>query len=274
MLLVNFNEPFYGNIPIIKNLYGNIFPNMVFYGTNKSHDYDVNVVDTHKGYFSYIDVAHAMKRYANYTGYFLINDDVLLNPWNLVRFQQNKIWEGPRWPITIGNYSKFDNWYWWKSRWGLKNCKEALKEVTNNYRNFRTLKQSNRGDNHDNQSCRRGRSDIVYIPKGFSKGFIALAETFHRHRVFLEIAFPSMLRLLQRSEQFETLHGIYMPGRVKTAPVTNSRFLWKQYNERLDFIHPVKLHYGNNSQTNHIILTTLFQRLIDRLTNCTQKDHI
>lgn len=282
LLLVNFNEPFYENIPLLKSLYGDVFPNMVFYGTNASSIYQVNKVDTHKGYFSYIVIAHAMEHYENYTGYFLINDDALLNPWNLVRLDRNKIWEGPKWPITIGNFSKFEDWYWWRSRWGLENCASSLKELTEFYQNLhlnlvgisfmRTLHENTQQHNHSNNNrshnCHRGRSDVVYVPKRFLKEYIVFSELFHRHKVFLEIAFPTLLRMLDASDRFEKLDGIYLPGRVKTAPVSNSSFLWIKYNDQLDFIHPVKMNYGRNSETNHIILRTFFKRYMDVFTDC------
>ena len=281
LLVVVFNFPLYDHIPILYKLYGKVFPNMIFCGTEDSSNFTIIKSNIHKGYFSYACLATAMNNYANYTGYLMLNDDVLLNFWNLADLNIHKIWEGPKKPISVGEFHKPDLWYWWKSRWGLKNCRKALNE-TRKLLNVSETMLSQRGkryirklfinlqnNSHNESNCFGGRSDVVYIPRTYSPGFMLLSRIFRRHDVFVEIAIPTILRMLERSKNFLNISGIYLPGRVGTEPVTNSEHLWRNYDyENLHFIHPVKLHYGKNSTTNYIVLRYFIQRKVDALVQC------
>jgi len=244
---------------------------MVFYGTEESAEYPIENFDTHKGYFSYLILSSAMDKYSNYTGFLLINDDVLLNPWTFYELDKDKIWEGPKWPITIGNFSKMNRWYWWESRWGLKKCSNARQEVLEQFPNiFLNPGQGSFAYSEDERSgCFRGRSDVVYVPNRLSDKFVKLSKVFHKHGVFLEIAVPTLLRMLETSSNYVNLDGIYLPGRVNATPIRNTSYLWRYYDEEINFIHPLKLNYDDDAQTtNKVVLNTFVKKKFDSFTNC------
>ena len=94
--------------------------------------------------------------------------------------------------------------------------------------------------------CFSGRSDILYIPRKHAKAFSILAGTFYEQKVFLEIAIPTIIRFLERSESIGRLPGYYIPGDVRKNDfrVTDSRYFWFVYfpKNKIWFIHPFKLH--------------------------------
>ena len=212
-----------------------------------------------------------MRKYNNFTGFLFINDDVLLNPWTLYGLNQDKIWEGPKWPITIGNFSKTNRWYWWESRWGVKKCSKARQEA---YEKFPQIFLNPGGESsvyneEERFGCFRGRSDVVYIPNRLSSKFVQLSKLFYKHDVFLEIALPTILRMLEESINYVYLNGIYLPGRVNATFIRNASYLWRYYDDKINFIHPVKLNYADDAQiTNKVILNTFIKNKFDSFTTC------
>lgn len=277
LLVITYNFDLYDSIPILLALYQNAFPNIYICGPNVSESYPVKQLPIYKGYFAYKCVAEAISLNDKYTGYLFLMDDVLLNFWTLLDLDKSKLWEGPKQPIQVGTFKPPDSWYWWNSRWGKDNCQRAFDELSflanESVHNqimvsgFLRNLQRNGGGRY---RCHRGRSDIFYVPQRLAIEFTFLSSVFYKYKVFLEIAVPTMFRLLDVSLNFETLTGYYMPGRVGELPVTDSRYLWTLYNEDLNFIHPLKLHYGGNSTTNLSVLQILILGKVNRMTNCTE----
>ena len=131
VLVIVYNYPFYSSIPALTALYKNAFPTMMFCGPReaKNVSYTVEALHIHKGYFAYTCMTRAMEKHPGYSGYLLINDDVMLNYWNLVGLKRDVIWEGPKEPIHFQNYSQPERWYWWNSTWGMKTCQKAFNEI-------------------------------------------------------------------------------------------------------------------------------------------------
>ena len=274
LLLVNFNHPFYQNIPLIKRLYNRIFPNMVFYGTEKSNKYNVKKIDSAKGYLSYIGLADAMEHHRNYTGYLLINDDVFLNPWTIGDLDQSRVWEGPKRPITLGKFRRTDIWSWWKHpRWGLSKCLLARNESISTHPELLEIASTAVEKDAENriQGCYRGRSDVLYVPKQFSNQFIALSQIFYKHKVFLEIAIPTIIRMTVKKSNRQTMRGVYLPGRVNDTSIRNTTNLWKVYDETLHFIHPVKLNYQDNGTKYNKLKMERIKNKINSMIDCTRK---
>eukprot|EP00794_Sanderia_malayensis_P009062 gene9062-10030_t len=275
LLVITFNFALYDSMPILLSLYQRAFPNIYICGPESSKQYPVNRLPIHKGYFAYECMEEAMFKHRNYTGYFFLMDDVLLNFWTLVNLNTELLWEGPKQPVQVGRFKPPAQWYWWRSRWGKENCQMAFDEiafmeedneddaifVTEMLRNLRV-------NGAGRYRCHRGRSDVFYVPKRFANGFSLLSSVFSKHEVFLEIAVPTIFRFLDRVEHFESLTGYYLPGRVGEEPVTDGRYLWTLYNEEINFIHPLKLHYGENSTMNFSILRNWIMNKVDALTNC------
>ena len=285
LLVIVFSYALYDHIPLLKSLYSKAFPNMLFCGPDRSTNHAVVKSHIHKGYYSYKCLSQAMKTRQKYRGYLMIMDDVLINFWNFKNYNLNQIWEGPEFPIAVGKFHRAGKWYWWGSRWGLRNCIKSLEDIKANFSIelksstktstqdlFQNLLQ-NRNQNFQQPNttkygCFRGRSDVAYIPKRFVNTFIHLSETFSKYNVFLEIALPTILRMLDSSRNYLKMNGVYMPGRNGTAPVFDSKYVWAHYTDNLDFIHPVKLNYGNNSVSNLAVLEYLIKEKVNELTSC------
>jgi hypothetical protein len=56
------------------------------------------------------------------------------------------------------------------------------------------------GDYKKNEWC-VGWSDIYYVPRRFFEDFISLSKTFAEHKVYHEVAIPTMLHIIDRSRQ-------------------------------------------------------------------------
>ena len=282
LLVIAFNFPLYRSIPLLFSLYSKAFPNIYICGPNddgksdaNASGFDVHRSPIHKGYFAYECLSEAAALHKNYSGYLLLMDDVLLNFWTLKDLDLKRLWEGPKEPVQAGGIAPPTRWYWWKSRWGKKNCQRAFNEIQHLTKDspetallanemISTLRINGRGAHR----CFRGRSDIFYVPRHHITRFSMLSSIFRKHDVFLEIAVPTIFRLLEYVENFEQLQGYYLPGRVGQKPVTDGRYLWTLYNEDLNFIHPLKLHYGANSKMSLAIIENWFLPKVADLTKC------
>lgn len=298
VLVIVYNYPFYSSVPSLTALYRNAFPTIMFCGPQKTRNHSVETLHIHKGYYSYTCVSRAMEKHPGYAGYLLINDDVMLNYWNLVGMDREKIWEGPKGTISFLNYSLPSNWYWWNSTWGMKTCQKAYNEIWA-LRDFsadewlpRTI--SNHGDDasskrHDPRSsvwdvkksidilkqngngifyCYRGRSDVFYIPGKFADAFQTMSYIFYKHSSFLEIAVPTICRMLDRAENFEYIPGVYLPGKPGEPPVRKAELFWEVYDKTLGFIHPFKLNYKHDGALNSVLLRTWITEYSDSLSKC------
>lgn len=296
VLVIVYNYPFYSSIPALTALYKNAFPTMMFCGPReaKNVNYTVEALHIHKGFFAYACMSRAMEKHPGYSGYLLINDDVMLNYWNLVGLKRDVIWEGPKEPIHFQNYSQPERWYWWNSTWGMKTCQKAFNEIW-------AMRESNLdkwqpemiNEHTDEQSflrttvwnrkmaldvlqrngngtlyCYHGRSDVFYIPGKFAESFKTLSYVFYKHGSFLEIAVPTICRMLDEEEDFEYIPGAYLPGKLGEPPVRKARHFWEVYDKKLAFLHPFKLHYKGDGALNSILLRNWIIEYSNGLSKC------
>lgn len=297
VLVIVYNYPFYLSIPSLTALYKNAFPTIMFCGPHKTANYSVEAAHIHKGYFSYTCMSRAMEKHPGYAGYLLINDDVMLNYWNLVGMDREKIWEGPKGTITFLNYSIPANWYWWNSTWGMKTCQKAFNEIwalqESTEDEWLPRMNGNQGNGVDGKIsiwdvtesmdvfkqngngtfyCFRGRSDVFYIPGKFADGFQTLSYIFYKHSSFLEIAVPTMCRMLDGAENFEYIPGVYLPGRSGEPPVRKAEHFWEVYDKKIAFIHPFKLNYKHDGALNAALLQNWIKEYSDSLSKCERRE--
>ena len=68
-----------------------------------------------------------------YSGYLYINDDVLLNWWNVANMDTTKIWTGSEIDFTVGAHefgeAVLPPWHWWKTLNAAKLCETAFRQV-------------------------------------------------------------------------------------------------------------------------------------------------
>ena len=233
-------------------------------------------VDIIKGFLGYECLGRAIREHPGYEGYFYISDDVILKYWNLPEFDGEKIWESSSLVSNPLNEAPRTNWYWWKTPYGLNNCRRACEDVAkmtleekklNGTHLLNTLLNNSNGT----LRCFGSRSDVLYIPQRHANAFSILSEAFYKHKVFLEIAVPTINRLLEQNDKIARLPGYYIPGRMGDPRVSDSRFFWYLYflHNEYCFIHPFKLHReGLDSKFNLVMLKAIFIDKIRALTNC------
>ena len=293
--MIVYNYPFYSSIPALTALYKNAFPTIMFCGPKKAENHTVEALYIHEGYFAYTCMSRAMKKHPGYSGYLLISDDIMLNYWNLVSLNRNQIWEGPKSAIRFQNYNvpSIDNrWFWWNSPWGIKTCQKAYNEiralhesnldewaseyvnprpmVPNMTKAIELLKKNGDGKLY----CFHGRSDVFYIPGRFADAFKTLSYVFYKHRSFLEIAVPTICRMLDVQENFEYIPGIYMPGNHGSPPVRKAQHFWEVYDKKLSFVHPFKLNYKGDGALNLILLRDWIIEYSDSLSKCERDNYV
>ena len=135
LLAINFNFPFYQNIPILQKLYEPIFKKVIFCGYKKEPKYrDVLlVVKENSGFQGYVCLIKSIEKHATgFLGYFYTNDDVLLNYWNL-NYNPHKIWIGKRISLTnvhrLGQHHKGKEWPWWIREKTAERCDDVFREI-------------------------------------------------------------------------------------------------------------------------------------------------
>ena len=259
LLIIIYNSPLYNSIPLLMSFYEEAFPHIIICGSERSQRYKIFVVKIEKGFFGYECAAQAMRVYRQtFNGYLYINDDMIVNWWNFVDFDKGRIWFGAPWLSKAGitatyHGNKFIStglgWHWWDMAVGKDAFERAFREMRmlksrtvnhwNITRAFKNLEKN--GDGSIN--CFKGLSDIFYIPKQFARTFSHISKIFFRHRVFLEIAVPMMVSMLDERSNNINLTGAYVHCHNKTVdcrPVILAR-----YNPKVAFIHPFKLNSGD-----------------------------
>ena len=281
LLVVVFNYPFYDSIPDLVALYKPAFPHLLFCGPpDKTASPDILTVDIIDGYLGYECLGRAIRQHPGYNGYFYISDDVILKYWNFAdNFDRGKFWDSYI-PITSpANGPASNGWPWWKSKYGLSNCRRALEDVSklslkNEKLNGEQLLNTLVKNGNGTRLCFGGRSDVLYVPQKHAEAFSTLSEMFYKQKVFLEITVPTIYRLLERNENIRRLPGQYMKRDEADdrRTMTDSRFFWFLYflHNEYYFIHPFKLHRkGLDSKFNLVMMKFIFIDKIKALTNCT-----
>jgi len=235
-------------------------------------------VEVMRGFLGYECLGRAIRQHPGYKGYFYSNDDVILKFWNLPDFDLEKIWESDKMsPRTVTETAR-SGWIWWNSNYGLKNCRRACEDVANmtfekkslsGVQLLNTLLKNSNGT----LRCFRGRSDVLYIPQKHATAFSVLSNMFYRQKVFLEIAVPTINRLVEQNENIGRLFGRYIQYGGPDRRGTDSRFFWHLYftNDTYLFIHPFKLHGKDelDNRLNLVMFKLFFIEKVKELTNCT-----
>jgi|GEM_PF-5679716 len=225
LLVVNYNHPFYQSIPFLRQIYGGIFPNIIFYGESASSE--VNQVYTHFGYEHARVVAHALKKYPGYSGYIFLQDDCFMNFWNYMRLDKTKIWlcvnqRSQFNRATLGDGYQTPSWCWWDSAWGLVQLRRIMPFLSSE-----ELQMLN--SNHGDQIVVGQVVDMFYVPGRLALHVSKLSEIFSN--VFCELAIPTLLSCVDNIENWECLHA-HWAGFCDQA--------LRDYNPQLDWIHPLK----------------------------------
>lgn len=170
---------------------------------------------------------------------------MIINWWNLLRFNQNKVWQSSKidWSTQAFGEIKTKGWMWWTYDVGLKACQRYYHELKKKSKNntelqnaFKTYLQNGNGS----ARCGKAWTDTWYIPELYSKAFIKLSKIAYKSKLISEIAVNNIISGLDSIENFENLNGRYLPDLGIWG--TEAKSFWKNYDLNITFIHPVKYH--------------------------------
>lgn len=284
LLVIVFVELIYDTIPYLEKLYRHQFPNIVYCGPEKPFadklEYTIIFVDMLRGVTAYECLSAATRAHPGFAGYFFIRNDLFFNFWNVANYSRSLIWESSG---QLGNQVMFeqprDTWIWWYTPWGLQACEGAYRDVVylnDEYKraiidkkdqefswdvgnSLNALLWNGRGTN----MCYRGFANLFYIPSEHVTAFEKLSFIFQKHQVYMEIAVPTIIRMLELSEKTKKLSGIDLGSLFGEERAQNDDSLLLRYlTSNVTYIRPVvhKRKFSAESRTN-ILIHTLVNRL-------------
>ena len=233
LLIVIFNFPFFDNIPVIEELYGEVFTKIVYYSDEERSDLGVHGVPINKGFFQHIAVANAMHRYPDYDGYLWIGDDVFLNYaviFNKMNF--SKVWTDQADEAYFCLFANASGYRW--EHWSEPMGKAATLEA---YDCLPTVYRDRFPERLNCHHCAiNNPADVGYIPQRFRKQFLDLAYIFRQ--VIFEVAVPTLVRVMTDSadDVMTFRHSVYVWGNQENK----SAIVRQQWNTKAEFLHPVK----------------------------------
>ncbi len=237
LLIIHFNHPYYANIGFIKKLYSAFFSNIVFYG-EQPHP-EVITIKTHTGYLHSPVIKDVLTRYPYYDGYLFLEDDCILNIWNCLNLDFNKLWlpalsGNPKvvnykngFQVTNFSTGANANIWWWPTPWGLAPTKRAFAQLS---AQDMAILEKNVGPDIAVGTA----ADMFYIPGKFRDDALRLSIIFNN--VFVEIAIPCIFCCLDSRENWEKT-GILWGQTIPTSSPWPRNFTC---------IHPVKLSNAAN----------------------------
>lgn len=275
-----YHYPFYQTLPFILSQYKDAFPHILVCGPKPSAEFEIFTVDMGPGgYYSYECIGRAIRVHPGYRGYLYVNDDMVVNWWNFAKLDKEKIWKGAEIAVSVAHVINHrpirDDWMWWKLESGLQSCERAFEKLSElsgspstttrvNYKNMLATHFLNGGNR---TLCLRTWSDFAYIPGRLSRNFEALSSIFYKNKVFLEIALPTSLSLLEDWRHWEDAKGVYLPDVVGFRDFFNIKNVWPSFSGDATFLHPVKF-FGNRGYHNRRIFKLRVLPYIEEYTSC------
>lgn len=249
-LAINFNHPHYENMLVLEEYYRPIFPNRIFCGprADNTAKYPIIVIDQPQveyGHYGYQCLVEAIRRNPGYVGYLYINDDMIINWWNFLSLDTNKLWfpesidpsKGLKMGTAVSNSPE-----WWQRTSRGKRCSDSFKKMKSDPKFTRTDFFKSFYKNTMNQDvCVGALSDIFYVPGRFADQFMQIGQVFYENWVFLEVATPMALIMLDNLDNFVSIEGKYLQRKYGWSPWTlHTEKAWFEYNYQICFLHPYK----------------------------------
>ena len=265
VLIIEFNFPNFKGIKYIDFLYRSMFEQIIYCGpksdmkTLEGLGVDFVSYDSNGGGFLFYScLSIVMQMNLQVEGYMLISDDLLLNPEKIEEFNLNNpimfivepevLGRPVRFNITSLKYCN-ENMYpavcnikhdWmWPREYRKKTRRvqrqlllQASKDdvVLNALRN---LKHNAGGDNIYYGEF----GDAAYVPKRHSKSFVKVASFFLKEKIFVEIALPTIMHMLSRSEHIQYVRSLQLPMNINRNKPWKR---WEDFMNKYAYIHPTK----------------------------------
>lgn len=264
LLLIVYHYPFYESFPVLEEFYSQAFTNITVCGISKpKEDYPFIHVNLHKGYYSYECLGQAIRLYPHFKGYLFTNDDMIVNWWVLQKLDFKKLWINKDKRSRIADPLKplpTNAWSWWEN--SLQNCSQAINELFQHPGMFNKSLSTFLRNNNGSKLCESKWADFFYVPGGqLAFQFQTMSAVFFKHKVFLEIAVPTIFYFLERKENIYLLNGIYLPsvfGHKDFSGTIGGHYLWRVYNHSIPFVHPVKFHNDKHNLNKEMFYLHVF----------------
>ena len=263
LLVIAFVDILYDSIPYLEKLYRHRFPNIVYCGPGKPRkegDFKLIVVSMLHGVTAYECLSTAVRTQPQFTGYLFMRNDVFLNFWSIANFNRSRIWESSG---QLGNQVMFqqprDSWIWWYTPWGLKACEEAYKDLIYLNDAYKRAIIDSKGEDEGSwdvenslnallwngrgvNMCYRAFSNLFYIPYEHAIAFEKLSTVFQKHQVYMEIAVPTIIKMLDLTEKSEQLTGVDIGSLYgEERAQTDDSLFWRHLSSNNSYIRPVIL---------------------------------
>lgn len=261
LLVIYYANPHFETIDFIKQLYGPVFKNIVFYGDRTEHvdigEFDhknedgyygeYRIVYTRNGYYLSRWIKDALVNYPGYAGYIFMQNDVLMQFWNFLNLDKNKIWFGVNtaWHPGVGEQPKpkciainqtTDSQYM-----GWFNTAAGMPQLTKVFRHMSELgleeEKAMLSANFKENGAGWYMVDLFYLPGRFAPKIMRLCGLYDR--VFCEISIPTMLGSVDYLHNWEEMPHWWT--------CFNSGDLLKEaHDPRYYWMHTLKFSYEEN----------------------------
>lgn len=220
------------NKNIIKNIYEKHFKKIIFYSDYPIiQDDEVNFININKGFNTHNIFNHFYRNYISIIndsdGLFYTMDDNIINVNILNLFNSEKIIYYFNEVKTLPNY----NGWWWDTNGNGIYGKTAIKSLNND----------NEFKKYNINKFSGAFADWFYLPKKYlTYKLFDLFDLFSRHKVFLEIAIPSIINNIEndKSQYQQFTDEILWNDRDKFL---NKEYIYNSINHNHNLvIHPIK----------------------------------
>ncbi len=261
LLVIYYANPHFGTIDFLKQLYSPVFKNIVFYGDRTQHvdigEFDhenedghhgkYRIVYTRNGYYLSRWIKDALIHYPGYAGYIFMQDDCIMQFWNFLNLDKNKIWFGATaaWHpgheaqpqqkcMTINRTTDSEYTGWFNTGCGMPQLKNMF---ANLFKLGLDEERAMLAANFKENGAAWFMVDFFYFPDRFSRKILRLCDLFDG--VFCEMSIPTMLGAMDYVQNWEELPHWWTcfnsGDRVREA-----------YDPQYYWMHPLKFSYQEN----------------------------
>ena len=126
-------------------------------------------------------------------GYIYSNDDIIINWWNLLKLDRDKVWQSGIVDFRQKAYGNIVNnrWMWWNSDMGLEACRKYHKDLVRLSKSqpkiYKRLLENYMSNGEGTARCAKGWTDAFYVPGKYSEFYIKLSNIAYKNKLFLEL---------------------------------------------------------------------------------------
>ncbi|KAK1428848.1 hypothetical protein QVD17_17688 [Tagetes erecta] len=226
VLIMFCNEPVERTALEWRLLYGRIFKSVIILAENKNLDLVVE-----EGHFDHLykQLPRLFDRFANAEGFLFLQDNTILNYWNLVQADKTKLWITDKvlrsWSTVP--YDGNNDWYGKQAEMVKKVVKSMPAHLQVNYKDHT--------NNHDStlSVC---TSDVFYIPQRLVADFIDLVNLVEDLEIHQKVAIPMFFTAMDSPQNFDPVFNKMVYKRKPGLNISTSF-----YSPEVPAVHPLRV---------------------------------